>query len=158
MARVFSAALLTSVSAVITFDWSDCGTAGTHAKVNSVTVTPEVPVAGDNITIVASVDVDKDTTAINSDLVLAKLLHHKFDGCVGKEFDLPLNIGKIIIPAPEDGCPVTAGTHNFVRYVQLSENIPAASTTSKLTGKDQDGEDFVCVSMTLSNEKDEVVV
>merc|ERR1719163_1418064 len=154
MARVL-AALVTAASGAITFDWEDCGSSAAHAKVNSVTVTPEKPVAGDNITIVASVTTDKDTTAISSDLVLAKLIHNKFDGCAGKEFQLPLGIGTITIPAPEDGCPLPAGTHNFYRYVQLSKHIPSASTTSKLTGVDQDGEEFVCVSMTLANNKDE---
>lgn len=137
----------------ITIGWQDCGTAGkTHGKVSAVKVSPEQPVPGDNVTITATVDIDKNTTAINGDLIFAKIFHNKFDGCAGATIKAPLNIATVTIPPP--GCPVT-GTKEFVRYVATSHTMPKGSTTSELTATDQDGESFICVQITLKNDAEE---
>jgi len=133
----------------ISFSYTDCGTAGTHGKVTGLDVQPSSPVPGDNITITATVQIDKNTTKIKSDLVFARLFHNKFDGCAGATIKAPLGVATVIIPPP--GCPLKAGTTKFVRYVQTRAGMVKGSTTSHLEGTDQDGEPFICVDMTLTN-------
>merc|ERR1719326_2669865 len=148
--------LLDLAAATITFTYTNCNEKA-HGKVTGLDVQPPNPVAGDNITVTATVAIDKATTAINSDLVFAKLFHNKFDGCKGATINAPLGVATVVIPPP--GCPL-AVTQNakFIRYVQTSKSTPKASTTSHLQGVDQDGEPFICVDMTLTNKVDDVVV
>ena len=134
----------------ISFSWKDCGTAGTHAKVTQVDVVPSNPMPGQQINITATVTLDKATTAVSSDLVFAKLFHNKFDGCAGATVKAPLNIATVVFPPA--GCPLQPGASlHFDRYVTTTKAMPKGSTTSHLTAKDQDGEDFLCVDMTLTN-------
>merc|ERR1740121_3457410 len=140
---------LNVVAATITFTYKNCNDKA-HGKVTGLDVQPPNPVAGDNITVTATVSIDKATTAIKSDLVFAKLFRKKFDGCAGATIKAPLGIATVIIPPP--GCPLAVtDTAKFVRIVQTSKSTPKASTTSHLEGVDQDGEPFICVDMTLTN-------
>merc|ERR1712087_232273 len=124
-----------------------------HGKVTGLDVQPPNPVAGDNITVTATVSIDKVTTAIKSDLVFAKLFHNKFDGCAGATIKAPLGVATVTIPPP--GCPLAVtDTAKFIRYVQTSKSTPKTPTTSHLEGTDQDGEPFICVDMTLTNQAD----
>ena len=88
MVRICALSLVGVVSGVINIGWTDCGSTKAHAKVKSVTVSLASPMPGDNITVVASVDIDRATTGISSDFVLAKVIHNKFDGCALSEFKL----------------------------------------------------------------------
>ena len=63
----------------------------------------------------------------------------------------PLGIATVVIPPA--GCPlVPSDDITFKRYVSTSKHMIKGSTTSKLSGVDQDGEQFICVDMTLDNE------
>jgi len=145
-------ALLSLAPGPINFSWKDCGTAGkTHGQVVSVDVDPPTPNPGENITITAHVKLDKATTKIASDLVFAAVDHNKFDGCAGATIKAPLGIATVVIPPA--GCPlVPSDDITFKRYVSTSKHMIKGSTTSKLSGVDQDGEQFICVDMTLDNE------
>merc|ERR1719408_920771 len=110
---------LSLAGATISFTYENCNDKA-HGKVTGLDVQPPNPVAGDNITVTATVAVDKATTAINSDLVFAKVFHNKFDGCAGATIKAPLGIATVIIPPP--GCPVS-GMKDFVRYVATSKSM-----------------------------------
>merc|ERR1712182_20471 len=76
------AALLSAARATITFTYKNCNDKS-HGQVTGLDVQPSNPVAGDNITVVATVKLDKATSSIKSDLVFAGVFHNKFDGCAG---------------------------------------------------------------------------
>ena len=65
--------LIGVVSGVINIGWEDCGSTKARAKVKCVTVSPASPMPGDNITVVASVDIDRATAGISSDLIGEKV-------------------------------------------------------------------------------------
>merc|ERR1712183_544835 len=96
-----------------------------HGKVTGLDVQPSSPMPGDNITVTATVAIDKATSAIKSDLVFAKIFHNKFDGCKGATIKAPLGIATVIIPPP--GCPLGIGEAKFIRYVATSKRTPKAS-------------------------------
>ena len=117
----------------------------------SVDVDPPSPNVGENITITAHVKLDKATTKISFDLVFAAVDHNKFDGYAGATIKAPLGIATVTIPPAN--CPlVPADDIVFKRYVLTGKHMPKGSTTSKLSGVDQDGEQFICVDMTLDNQ------
>ena len=143
-------------------------------------VDPVAPNPGENITITAHVKLDKATTKISSDLVFAAVDHNKFDGCAGATIKAPLGIATVVMPPA--GCPLVpgddivfkryvsseirtrnllmhrarsaccSGDYEFRSQVSTSKHMMEGSNTSKLSGTAQDGDQFICVSMTLDNE------
>jgi len=130
--------------------WSDCG--AKHAKTTDVQ--PASIALGAETEITGKGAVDEDVSAGSFDAEVKAgggLIDQHFTGdiCTAKTFDLPLGIGKLSWEGVS--CPLKKGDASIKMKVKLASALPAAAAKSdiKLTSKDQNGEDLLCVAIHM---------
>ncbi|WVQ96728.1 phosphatidylglycerol/phosphatidylinositol transfer protein [Kwoniella sp. CBS 9459] len=123
--------------------WSyvDCGLATDAVQLKSISVSPDPPVPGKNLTVSVEADVIKtiDDGAyadVTVKLGLIKLLHKQFDVCEEAE-----NANATV------QCPVKPGTYSVKQTVELPKEIPKAKFSVQVRGYTSDDEDMVCLDL-----------
>ncbi|OCF33433.1 phosphatidylglycerol/phosphatidylinositol transfer protein [Kwoniella heveanensis BCC8398] len=123
--------------------WSyvDCGLATDAVQLKSISVSPDPPVPGKNLTVSVEADVIKtiDDGAyadVTVKLGLIKLLHKQFDVCEEAE-----NANATV------QCPVKPGPYSVKQTVELPKEIPKAKFSVQVRGYTSDDEDMVCLDL-----------
>eukprot|EP00026_Physarum_polycephalum_P018222 Phypoly_transcript_19735.p1 GENE.Phypoly_transcript_19735~~Phypoly_transcript_19735.p1 ORF type:complete len:124 (+),score=14.10 Phypoly_transcript_19735:108-479(+) len=105
--------LLVVFAAFVSADiWSNRGTSSDHLKISTVTITPDPPVAGQNLTVSASGVLDESVTNGTVNLVL------KYDS-----FITILKKTYLLCDNPDYTCPISAGDYSNT----ITEMIPASA-------------------------------
>jgi len=134
--------------------WKDCGTAGYHGKISSVTFSPNPPVKGGNTTIIATGVFDEDVTGgtyeIKANEGPLPIFDHKGGVCDSGvvKIDFPLGAGNLwLYPL---GCPIKKGatwTQKQVTYA--SKSAPSGTVVTTQKAVDQNGQPLACVEVTI---------
>jgi hypothetical protein len=140
----------------IELDWTDCSSASSHGKIQSITTSPDpLPLGFDNpgkITAVGTLDRD---TASGSYEIKVKVLGQTIvdetaDPCAPFSFDmkfLGVKVGHADIEALN--CPVPAGDLTFKLGLQLTSVVPAGvgGATISLAAVDDNQEEMACLNI-----------
>ncbi|WVR06303.1 phosphatidylglycerol/phosphatidylinositol transfer protein [Kwoniella sp. DSM 27419] len=129
---------------VRTFDsWSyvDCGLATDAVQIKSISVSPDPPVPGKNLTVEVEADViqtidDGAYADVTVKLGLIKLLQKQFDVC-----EEARNANATV------QCPVNPGPYKVKQTVELPKEIPKAKFSVQVRGYTAEEEDMVCLDL-----------
>ncbi|ADV21812.1 phosphatidylglycerol/phosphatidylinositol transfer protein [Cryptococcus gattii E566] len=123
--------------------WSyvDCGLATDAVQIKSITVSPDPPVPGKNLTVNVKADVlttieEGAYADVTVKLGLIKLLHKEFDLC-----DEARNANATV------QCPVKPGPYSVSQMVELPEEIPKAKFAVLVRGFTVEDEDMLCLDL-----------
>ncbi|KIR68442.1 phosphatidylglycerol/phosphatidylinositol transfer protein [Cryptococcus bacillisporus CA1280] len=123
--------------------WSyvDCGLATDAVQIKSITVSPDPPVPGKNLTVNVKADVlttieEGAYADVTVKLGLIKLLHKEFDLC-----DEARNANATV------QCPVKPGPYSVSQMVELPEEIPKAKFAVMVRGYTVEDEDMLCLDL-----------
>ncbi|KAL7417656.1 ML domain-containing protein [Mrakia frigida] len=125
------------------WSWVDCGGAGDAVLIDSIKVSPDPPVPGQNLTVTATgLVVDPITDGAYADVLvklgLIKLLQRKFDVCeTAAENNATIQ------------CPVAPGVYEVVQTVELPKEIPKAKYSVQVRGFTAEEKDMVCVNLFI---------
>ncbi|ORY28512.1 MD-2-related lipid-recognition domain-containing protein, partial [Naematelia encephala] len=125
------------------WSWVDCGTATDAVQIKTITVSPDPPVPGKNLTVTVDADVlkildDGAYADVTVKLGLIKLLQKQFDVCEeAKNANASVQ------------CPVDPGAYNVVQTVELPREIPKAKFSVAVRGYTADDEDMVCLDLFI---------
>ncbi|KAG8928056.1 Phosphatidylglycerol/phosphatidylinositol transfer protein [Tulasnella sp. 418] len=125
------------------WNFVDCGSPSDVIQIQSLTVSPDPPVPGQNLTIKVKAFVtetieDGAYADVTVKLGLIKLLHKRFDVCEEAEKN-----------NAEIQCPVEAGFHDVTQTVELPKEIPPAKFVVNVRGYTVDDEDMVCADIKV---------
>eukprot|EP01013_Petalomonas_cantuscygni_P006254 TRINITY_DN1718_c0_g1_i1.p3 TRINITY_DN1718_c0_g1~~TRINITY_DN1718_c0_g1_i1.p3 ORF type:complete len:176 (-),score=15.40 TRINITY_DN1718_c0_g1_i1:7102-7560(-) len=124
--------------------WRDCG--APNGKVTNVTITPENPTTGSNITISAvgrvSVPVNSGTFSLAVKDVFP-IYSTSGAVCPPEHISLPLSAGDIWYPGLN--CPVAPGTVSTGLTILLKA-FPGGTVTAQLTAANEKSEGVICVT------------
>jgi hypothetical protein len=129
--------------------WKDCGDSSYHGKVNKIDISPNPPVLGQPIHVVADGSINEDVTAGQYELKIKKIitvLDHKDNICGDSTIKLPLGMGSITVKGLT--CPQKAGDVKLGQDMTISSNAPSGTIGIDLTAKDAKGNNLVCVAVT----------
>lgn len=125
--------------------WSfvDCGLATDVVQLKSLTVSPDPPVPGKNLTVSVEADVletinDGASADVVVKLGLIKLLQKTFDVCQ-EAVDANATVR----------CPVAPGTYSISQTVELPKEIPKAKFVVQVRGYTVDDADMVCLDVFI---------
>lgn len=156
---MFLACYLKENSKVIHVTWKDCSTAASKAKLNGVTITPELPVVGQAFDITADVTLNEDVVGGTIDYTIKKgwlkLLSGTADMCTNTDVTLPMGAGSIKIAGV--ACPKAAGPSPLVCTGQINEVPITGSVTIDLVITDSLKNNLGCVNITADVEDTEEV-
>ncbi|KAI6656456.1 Phosphatidylglycerol/phosphatidylinositol transfer protein [Oopsacas minuta] len=119
--------------------WTNCGKAGDGVEIISVKITPDPPKKGQNVTIVASVNVKEEITGgkVNAGIKWG-IIH------LNKSFDLCELVKKA-----GESCPIAAGKQIKTLTQVVPNNTPGGHYTGKITVQDQNGKELGCIGIDL---------
>ncbi|GAK66636.1 phosphatidylglycerol/phosphatidylinositol transfer protein [Moesziomyces antarcticus] len=125
------------------WQWSSCGTGDEVVSVDSIVVSPDPPVPGQNLTVRAKGTIkDEVSDGTFADVVvklgLIRLLARRFDVCEearANNADLQ--------------CPLSAGDYELEQTVALPREIPPGKFNVHVTGENQDGSNLVCLDLSI---------
>jgi len=125
------------------WEWKDCGEATDLVDLKSITIKPDPPQPGQNLTVTASGYVSKTIqTGATADVVVKlgyiKLLTKSFDICDEAE--------KANATVQ---CPVEPGDYEVIQTVALPKEIPPAKFNVNVNGYNPDEEKLMCVDITI---------
>jgi len=116
--------------------WSNCGQASDHLQIDTVTITPDPPVAGQNITVSASGYLDEIVTNGTVNVVL--------------KYDNFITVVKQTISICESGavtCPIAAGQYSQTITELIPSSVPRGQYNGTVTIADQTGSEIACISL-----------
>ncbi|EIW73685.1 hypothetical protein TREMEDRAFT_37462 [Tremella mesenterica DSM 1558] len=123
--------------------WSyvDCGLATDAVQLKSISVSPDPPVPGKNLTVTVEADVIQEIVEgayadVTVKLGLIKLLQKEFDVC-----EEARNANATV------QCPVHPGPYNVAQTVELPKEIPKAKFSVAVRGYTADDEDMLCLDL-----------
>jgi len=117
--------------------WNSCGSARDHFKIINVTVSPDPPVRGKDMVLVATGVIDRELTAGISQLQI------KYGVLFIEDLAEPL--------CENVKCPVAVGTFsNTFPTVSIGEIFPNGKYTGTAIIRNQDNEDITCISFTFN--------
>ncbi|PWY97105.1 hypothetical protein BCV70DRAFT_196063 [Testicularia cyperi] len=125
------------------WQWSSCGSGDEIVDVESITVSPDPPVPGRNLTVRAKGSIkDNVSDGTFADVVvklgLIRLLARRFDVCEearANNADLQ--------------CPLSPGSYELEHTVALPREIPPGKFNVQITGKNQDDSDLLCLNLAI---------
>ncbi|KAF9015274.1 ML domain-containing protein [Cyathus striatus] len=123
------------------WDWEDCGVESDLVQIDSISVTPDPPKPGQDmtVTVVGSTSVEIEYGAIADVTVkmgLIKLLKKTFDIC-----DEARNANASV------QCPVQPGKYTVEQTVSLPKEIPPAKFIVDVQGYTADEENLLCLKL-----------
>ncbi|KAJ1018040.1 hypothetical protein NDA16_004909 [Ustilago loliicola] len=125
------------------WQWASCGTGDEIVDVESIVVSPDSPVPGQNLTVRAKGTIkDEVSDGTFADVVvklgLIRLLARRFDVCEearANNADLQ--------------CPLSAGDYELEHTVALPREIPPGKFNVHITGENQDGSNLLCLDLSI---------
>jgi len=123
------------------YPYKNCGGPSDHFSNIKVSVSPNPPVIGQNLTVVASGNTDE---VVNGGTVLIDLT---FDGIelLNTTFNLCTLIQTLAVP-----CPLQKGFHQFTVVQPLPSEVPAGDYIATVNAWDQNGQELMCISATIT--------
>ncbi|KAN0125165.1 ML domain containing protein [Russula decolorans] len=126
------------------WSWTDCGLPTDAIQIESISVSPDPPKPGQNLTVTVEAsaleEVEEGAYAdVEVKLGLIKLLHKEFDLCQearNAETDVQ--------------CPVEKGHYVVEQTVALPKEIPKAKFIIKARGYTVDDDDLFCVDLKVN--------
>jgi len=120
--------------------WKNCGSSTDHFSISNVTITPDPPVIGENLTISISGTLDETITGGNA-YVWAKwknilVYNHTYDLCS--------TVSKWGINCPIQKGPLVAGVSETIPNV-----VPHGAYTCQLSVNDMNDERVLCIALNL---------
>jgi len=132
--------LLLVLSSFVSSDiWTSCGTASDSLTISGVTISPDPPVKGQNVTVAVSGSLSE---SITSGTVTIKIKYGII--YIVNETD------NICTADPQITCPITAGTQAIKQTVLVPDTIPAGNYAAGVSAYDQNNLQIFCVNVTLS--------
>jgi len=133
----------TPVKTTAKWEWVDCGLPSDIVQIHSLTISPDPPEPGQNLTIKASGYVSERieegaTADVTVKLGLVKLLQKRFDICEEAskaEADIQ--------------CPVEEGEHSVTQVVALPKEIPRAKFSVAVRAFSVDEEPLMCADIKI---------
>ena len=119
--------------------WENCTKSTDESRINSLVISPNPPVKGENISVTLNITFKE---VVTSGKITLKVLIHKFP-IFSHEFvlcDIASDAG--------DKCPIKQET----RVLKLEEelpSIPPGTYTGTITAIDQEGKEILCFKFTL---------
>ncbi|SAM85015.1 related to phosphatidylglycerol/phosphatidylinositol transfer protein [Ustilago bromivora] len=125
------------------WQWASCGTGVEIVDVESILVSPDPPIPGQNLTVRAKGTVkDEVSDGTFADVVvklgLIRLLARRFDVCE----EARTNNADL-------QCPISAGDYELEQTVALPREIPPGKFNVHLTGENQDGSNLLCLDLSI---------
>eukprot|EP00300_Choanocystis_sp_HF-7_P027175 c32248_g1_i1.p2 GENE.c32248_g1_i1~~c32248_g1_i1.p2 ORF type:complete len:145 (-),score=25.34 c32248_g1_i1:103-537(-) len=120
--------------------WTNCGVAADHLHINSIIISPDVPVAGESITVSLDGVLDE---SINGGSVTLQFLWGRI---VVATKALPMCGASSALGA---SCPVPAGPLVQKMSFNLPNDIPSGAYTGKISAVDEKGQEILCLSAAL---------
>ncbi|KAI0756627.1 ML domain-containing protein [Daedaleopsis nitida] len=125
------------------WDWKDCGTHAHLVHITTISVSPDPPQRGKDLTITVEGVADDDVQeGAYADVTVKagpiKILHKEFDVC-----EEARNANTTI------QCPVEKGTHKVVQSVTLPKEIPPAQFSVNARGYTVDDDDLFCLDLFM---------
>ncbi|KAG1757488.1 ML domain-containing protein [Suillus lakei] len=126
------------------WSWHDCGSPTDVVQLKSITLSPDPPKPGQDLTVTAVGTAQRRIEdGASADVVvklgLIKLLTRTFDVC-----DEARNANATI------QCPVEEGDYTVVQTVALPKEIPQAKFTVGVKGYTVDDEDMLCLDLQVN--------
>jgi len=142
--------VFSSAVAQIIVTWTDCGTTGVNSiKTLNVSVTPDPPVLGVNLTVTAKIFASENITGGNNTLSVEDgFFIQTFPQCTGGMMNV-IDLAKIYFP---DWCPTKKGEDVLNLHVFLSKFLPDGSIDTQLSGVDQNGRPTICLTFQFTNQ------
>ncbi|SNX87684.1 related to phosphatidylglycerol/phosphatidylinositol transfer protein [Melanopsichium pennsylvanicum] len=125
------------------WQWASCGTGDEVVDVDSIVVSPDPPVPGQNLTVRAKGTIkDEVSDGTFADVVvklgLIRLLARRFDVCEqARANDADLQ------------CPLSPGEYELVHTVALPREIPPGKFNVHVSGENQDGSSLLCLDLSI---------
>ncbi|KAL1412898.1 Phosphatidylglycerol/phosphatidylinositol transfer protein [Vanrija albida] len=131
------------VHAAASWRWSDCGLPSDAITIESISVSPDPPKPGENLTVTVQATandlVEEGAYAdVTVKLGLIKLLQKRFDVC-----EEARNANASV------QCPVQPGEYTVVQTVALPEEIPKAKFVVNIRGYTVDDDDLACLDLVV---------
>ncbi|EGG20835.1 hypothetical protein DFA_00700 [Cavenderia fasciculata] len=132
--------VLFCVFALATADiWTNCGSSSDHFQIGSVTITPDPPVKGQDITVTANGNLNEEITSGNVKLLVKfgfiTILNQNEDLCQAKN------------PIP---CPLQPGAYNHTITAQIPSNAPSGKYSGNVVVTDQNSQEVACIDLAFS--------
>ncbi|KAH9982461.1 ML domain-containing protein [Lactifluus volemus] len=132
------------VHATANWDWRSCGSASDAIQIESITVSPDPPKPGHDLTVTvkasAQEEIEEGAYAdVTVKLGVVKLLTKEFDLCEeARNAELEVQ------------CPVKEGNYLVEHTVTLPKEIPQAKFNVNAHGYTVDDEELFCVDLTIN--------
>ncbi|KDQ63665.1 hypothetical protein JAAARDRAFT_148241 [Jaapia argillacea MUCL 33604] len=125
------------------WDWADCGLPTDPVQIESISVTPDPPKPGEDLTVnVKAIVVEDVAEGAYADVVvklgLVQLLKKRFDVC-----EEARNANASV------QCPVSAGPYDITQTVALPREIPQAKFTVAVRGYTAEEDDMLCLNLKV---------
>ncbi|KAN0045346.1 hypothetical protein ACTA71_005723 [Dictyostelium dimigraforme] len=118
--------------------WSNCGTAADKLQIQNVTLTPEIPVKGDSLTITASGTLSEEVTSGTASITVKfgfiTLIDKKYSICSSQD------------PIP---CPIAAGLYEKTITETIPDSAPSGTYTANIVITDQNDSEITCIDVDL---------
>lgn len=132
---VFAALL---VVAAIADPWSSCGTASDHLKINSITITPQQLVPGQQFTVAFDGTMDESVTSgsihIEVKYIGIKIFEHTYDICSFTS---------------EVKCPIASGPFTMTETETFPTGVPKGKYTGQIKLVDQNQQEITCINFDV---------
>eukprot|EP00026_Physarum_polycephalum_P021164 Phypoly_transcript_24239.p1 GENE.Phypoly_transcript_24239~~Phypoly_transcript_24239.p1 ORF type:complete len:169 (+),score=16.80 Phypoly_transcript_24239:76-507(+) len=140
MKAVFVLALLcVIVSPALCDIWTNCGTAGDDLTITSVTISPDPPTKGSNLTV--SVVGTMNTQVTTGSYVQLKVKY----GII-----TIINQKENLCGAPSPiACPINTGPWKQAVSVNIDNSVPSGSYSASAEFTDQNGKQIACVNVAF---------
>ncbi|CBQ69689.1 related to phosphatidylglycerol/phosphatidylinositol transfer protein [Sporisorium reilianum SRZ2] len=125
------------------WQWASCGTGDEIVDVESIVVSPDPPVPGQNLTVRAKGTIkDEVSDGTFADVIVKlgyiRLLARRFDVCEeARQNNADLQ------------CPLSAGEYELEHTVALPREIPPGKFNVHITGENQDGSNLLCLDLSI---------
>ncbi|KAF9470400.1 hypothetical protein BDN70DRAFT_821418 [Pholiota conissans] len=124
--------------------WDDCGLSTDPVRINSINVSPDPPVPGQDLTVTVSGTAEEVIEEgayadVTVKLGLIKILQKEFDVC-----EEARNANASI------QCPVQPGPHTVTQTVALPKEIPKAKFIVDVAGYTANDDDMLCLKLTVN--------
>ncbi|KAF8214224.1 ML domain-containing protein [Mycena galopus ATCC 62051] len=125
------------------WDYVNCGQSSDSVQIQSISVSPDPPKIGAELTVTVDVDVietveDGATADVLVKVGRIKLLQKTFDIC---EEARKANASVT--------CPVEPGSYTIVQTVELPKEVPKMKYVINVRGYTKDEDDMACVDLTV---------
>jgi hypothetical protein len=119
--------------------YSNCGSSSDILSNPTVTIVPDPPVKGKEITVTASGTFSSEITSGNVNAVIDIL----GIPVINKNIDL-------CTASPKVTCPITAGRHSIEISQLIPSSVPSGAYTGKVVATDQNGKQIACVALKFN--------